>query len=399
MKIAIVLFNLATEAGASRLLFSFAQSLKKQGNAVVIFTADYNPNCFPVLSRGLDIREIKGDIPFSSVFGSKTTFGKILGSLRLYKLAALNARRIADAMENDFDIVNCHTDFSYRVGALYKKRNPKAKFIWTMHDSPFDFNPKKGFIRNISSKIFYAVQEKIERRFFKKADIAVVIDNRNKEIAEKELGLNTRILRGGVDFESFYRPVKSKPDSKKIALLSVGSLGRYRRFEDVISATAILRKKGYDARTLLVCQDFWADKIYREEFESFIENSGIKNYIDARFEGVAEKDFMDVYRQSDVYIYATHIKIWGIAPFEAMSAGLPLVVCSGSSDAEVLKDGENALFFEPLNPNQLAEKVEILMKDSSFYGKITSNGQRFVKENVSWDAYARGFIEIALGNK
>ncbi len=399
MKIAIVLFNLATEAGASRLLFSFAQSLKKQGNTVVIFTADYDPKCFSLLSRGLDIREIRSRVPFSSVFGSKTIFGKAWESVKLYRLAGINAERITAAMEDDFDIVNCHTDFSYRVGAMYKKKNPKAKFIWTMHDSPFDFNPKKGFIRNLLSRMFYAAQEMMERKFFKKADIVVVIDNRNKEIAEKELKLNTRILRGGVDFDAFYKPVKSKPVSKKVNLLSVGSLGRYRRFEDVVSATVILRKRGYDARALLVCKDFWGDKDYRAEFENFIKKSGVEDYVDARFEGIPENDFMSVYKKSDIYVYATHIKIWGIAPFEAMSAGLPLIVCRGSSDAEVLKDNSNSLFFEPLNPSDLADKVEILINNNDLRRKVASSGQKFVKENLSWDAYAKGFLEIALAKK
>ncbi|MBU6500547.1 MAG: glycosyltransferase family 4 protein [Patescibacteria group bacterium] len=393
MKIALVLFNLAVEAGAPRFLLSFAQALKRQGHDVVIFTAEYSPNCFPPLTKGLDIREIKGSKSLSSVVGAKDIFGKILNRVRWYGLVDEISRDIVKAMDKDFDIVNCHTDFSYRVGSLYKKINPKAKFIWTMHDSPFDFNPKSNVLLNLLSRVSYFIEEIIERGSFKGADLVAVLDERNAKIS-RGFGLKTEIIRGGVDFEAFYGPTHNMPaGSKKIRLVSVGSLGPYRGFEDTISATAALRKRGYDASALIVCEDFWSNGPYRKNFESFIENSGAKEYIDARFKGVPENQFKAVYRDSDVYVYATNIKIWGMAPFEAMTAGLPAIICDASSDIEVLINRENALFVPPHRPDKIADCVEDLISSPDLYAKVASGGQKFVRDNLTWEKYAANFLK------
>lgn len=394
MKIAVILFNLATEAGAPRLLLSFAQALKRQGHEVVIFTAEYDPKCFPELTRGLDIREIKGPAPFVSTLGARTVLGKGLQRIARYRLAGEIARRIFAAMEPDFDVVNCHTDFSYRVGALYKRRHPEAKFIWTMHDSPFDFNPKRRFLENLLARASYAVEEAVERRFFMGADLVVTLDRRNCDIA-RGFGLPAEVVAGGVDFEAFYAPARPAPEGKRVRLLSVGSLGPYRRFEDTVGAAAILRRRGYDARVLLACEDFWGNKDYRREFERFIENSGVKEYVDARFQGIPEKEFPAAYRASDVYVYATNIRIWGMGPLEAMAAGLPAVICRASSNAEVFADGQNALFSDASRPDQIAGCVERLLADPGFYKKIAEGGQKFVHENLTWGKYAERFIRAA----
>lgn len=393
MKIALILFNLSTEAGAPRFLLSFAQALKKMGHRVVIYTSEYNPGkCFPNLNKGLDIREIKSPAPAASTLGAGTILGKGIQRIQRYRLTNKIARDITAAMDRDFDIVNCHTDFSYRVGFLYKKINQKAKFIWTMHDSPFDFNPKKNFLENMVIKIAYAVEETLEKRFFLKADLAVVLDNRNAEIA-RGFGLPTEVIRGGVDFNAFYaEPRRRQAGSKDVNLIGVGSLGPYRRFEDIISAVAILRKRGCNAKALLACQDFWSNKAYRQSFEKFIDDSGVAKFIDARFNGIPEKEFAKAYDQSDVYIYPTNLKIWGMAPFEAMTAGLPTIICSASSDVEVIKDGENALLVDPLRPDQIADRVEQLIKSPELYENIARNGQEFVRNNLTWEKYAENFM-------
>lgn len=78
---------------------------------------------------------------------------------------------------------------------------------------------------------------------------------------------------------------------------------------------------------------------------------------------------------------------------------MPLVVSRVTSVAVALKDGENALFVDPLRPDQIADKVQELISDEKLYKKIAENGQKFTKENISWNAYARGFLEIASGTK
>lgn len=108
---------------------------------------------------------------------------------------------------------------------------------------------------------------------------------------------------------------------------------------------------------------------------------------------MSEGGLLEAYEKSDVFVFPNHIKIWGLAAFEAMAAGLPLVVSNITSIAEVLRDNENALFVEPLRPEQIAHKVEQLLKDPLVYKEIATAGQEFVKKELTWDAYAKRFLD------
>ncbi len=123
-------------------------------------------------------------------------------------------------------------------------------------------------------------------------------------------------------------------------------------------------------------------------------------YIDFRFDGASEKELTRIYRESDIYISATHLPpprngfSWGLAIFEAIAAGLPALIVSTNDVREALADGRTALFFEPAHPEQIAAKAKMLMDNPEHYYSLASAAQNFVKEHMSWNAYAEQFTKL-----
>ena len=110
------------------------------------------------------------------------------------------------------------------------------------------------------------------------------------------------------------------------------------------------------------------------------------------FDGATEEELRAALAAADVFVFASVINIWNMSSFEAMAAGLPLVVSSATSLPEVLKDGTTALFFKPGDAEDIAEKVVALVRDPERCYAIAAAGQKFVGEHLSWDAYAKEFI-------
>jgi len=150
-----------------------------------------------------------------------------------------------------------------------------------------------------------------------------------------------------------------------------------------------LRKEGYNVRALIICKDYWADKTYRQSFEAFIVKSGAADRIDARFDGVSEEVMLSSIRESHVSVVPQSAKVWIATACEAMAAGLPLVVSRATSMVDVLQDGENALFVDPLRPDRIADTIKSLIDDPARYMSIASAGQRYVKENLSFEAFVK----------
>ena len=72
MKIALVYYNLTAQGGGQRQFLSLARELKKMGEQVVVYAAEFDPRCYPAISEGLDVRIIQMPKKFSDVdYGSK----------------------------------------------------------------------------------------------------------------------------------------------------------------------------------------------------------------------------------------------------------------------------------------------------------------------------------------
>lgn len=368
MRIAYIHHNLARESGDPRMAAQIMQHLNKAGHEIAGYTFLYDSHCFNDLMVGIDVR----------VVASST--GRIGG--KLDKLYA--------TLERGVDVLVCHNDFSYRLGIRYKKANPRTKIVWIMNNAPFVIYPKPNILLYIAARIKAFFSKLTVKRFIRGVDLIVVHDQGNKEYAQ-QLHRPIAVIPIGVEFDKFYNPVREISVGQKILLLGVGAFSAYRRFEDIISAVAELRKRGLDVRATLVCKDFGTHPRYRVQFERYIQQSGVQKYIDARFYGATDMELLELYRKSSIFIFPNHIRIWGMAAFEAMAAGLPLVVSRITSAAEVLREGEHALFVDPLHPEQIADCVEKFVQNPVLHKRMAVAGQEFVRTQLSWKRYVEDF--------
>ena len=87
-----------------------------------------------------------------------------------------------------------------------------------------------------------------------------------------------------------------------------------------------------------------------------------------------------------------------IGVFEAMAAGLPVVLCRTTASTEVLKDGENAFFVDPQNPEEIALKIKLLIDKPDIYKIVATNGQNLVREKLTWSKYTGKLLDLIKKN-
>lgn len=386
-----------------------ARKLEEGGHKVVIYAPEFSGEYFKELWTGLDIRVVppKYNPVWSGSGKAKNIFSWIKKKFEQERAKLSASKTIAEKMDDDFDVVNVH-DFAYLASPFYKKRNPNARIVWTANDPPYVYLPKDNFLRDILSKIYNRLRNLSSRKYFRAVDSVAVLDIYNKEWCDRQR-LNATIVHAGADSEGFYLPVKdfkNRVDKKSIRLFGLGSFNKYRHYEDTIMAVKFLRDRGYDASALIVANDMWDEKKYREEILKLIKDNNLEKEIDLRLKGIPEQGLLDAYKNTDVFIYMNYLPFprngfgFSIAVFEAMAAGLPVVLCRTTTSIEVLEDGKSALFVDPMSPKQIADKVEFLIKNPDKYGSIAAAGQRLVKENLTWDNYTKGMLDlIGAGNK
>ncbi len=399
MKIAIVCLNLSWQAGGVRLIYSLAHALEKPGVRVVIYAPEINESAYPDLRKGLDIRVIPSPMPIAWQYASEGLIGRTREKLARGRTLAAAGRKIAEAMDGDFDIVNLH-DFSYQIAPLYKQKNPRARIIWTMNDPPYMYLPKESFLYDIASRVFNWYEDIVERKFFRFIDAVVVLVRRNKAWAE-ERGMKGKVVWSGLDFDGFWAPPKRIEKKNEYVVLGVGALNKYRRFEDIVYAVKILRERSFNVRAIIVCKNIWKEDTYRDKLLAYARERGVGEYINFRLDGVSDDELKRLYASSDFFVLPIHLPSprdgfgWQLVPFEAMASGVPVIISNKIDATEALRDGETACFVNPLSPGQIADKVEMLIGNPDLYMKIAKNGQEFVRKEMSWKKYAEEMLALS----
>ncbi len=395
MRIGIVRLNLVSEDGDSRMVYSKAKSLMDLGHDVSIFTVNFNKNAFSKLNQGLSINVV----PFSKkdklLKNSNNIFGKIFYRLR-YLYLSRNALAVLKLrlLDEKFSIVDLHNDHSYRLARWYKKFHSDTFVIWTMNNCPFYRSKKNNLIAGFFSVVFSSLERTIVKAHINCIDAIIANDNEQMD-AISQLSKRVFMLRIPVNFELFYAPVRNiEPGIKKCDLLSVGSLSPARNFEDTIITGAKLNELGYDVNVEIICNDYWRNKEYKKKLIDLVKEKHMQDRVNFHFSGVDEEKLLNIQRQSTFFVFPNKLRMWGMAAFEAMAAGLLLIASSVTSVAEELEDNEDAIIVNVGDTDAMVARIAGLLEEPQKYRAIVSAGQDFVRENLSWERYARKYTEL-----
>ncbi len=400
MKIGIVCVNLSFVAGGPRLVFGLAHSLERAGHKVIIYAPDFDAEHYRDYAAGLDIRIVKPGAPLIWTGRPRGILGWVWNKIEQERRVIDASRRIAYEMDADFDIINVH-DFAYRTGYFYKKKNPLAHVIWTENAPPHIYISKNKLFFDLLGAVYKLWKKLSSRKYFRAIGKVAVLDFLNERWAREQGFKDIRVIRCGVDFKKFYAPVKdfaARAKAKKARLFSLGALSVYRRYDVVTRAVKILRDKGVDALALIICNNIWKEDAVMENLIKLRKELNMEQYVDFRFAGVSEEELQKIYRESDFFVQAVYVTPpghhgWGIVNFEGMSAGLPLILVRSATATEVLKDGENAFFVDPLSSEQIAEKAELCIEHPEIYSRVARAGQE-VARGMTWEKYSEETLEL-----
>jgi len=173
---------------------------------------------------------------------------------------------------------------------------------------------------------------------------------------------NPAIIPNAVDHERFHPGVDGSsirqrlgiPDGKPIVLL-VCRVVPHKGVEHLVEAARYVP----DAEFLIVGEGSSLVTMRR-----LARTLGVSHHV--RFLGrVSQEDLPKVYAACDVFVLpsVSRLEAFGIAALEAMSTEKPVVVADIPGLREVIEDGREGLLADPVNPQDLAEKIRRLLAD------------------------------------
>lgn len=155
-----------------------------------------------------------------------------------------------------------------------------------------------------------------------------------------------------------------KDHPKNNTILFAGTLNRRKGYLDLIYAFSIIAKK-YPEWILVFAGNGELDKA-----KKIAEELNILDQVD--FSGWVygmQKD--DLFRSSSIFCLPSYAEGFPMAVLDAWAYGLPVITTPVGGLPDILKNGENALVFEPGDINDLAKKLEILISSIELRARLS----------------------------
>jgi len=170
-------------------------------------------------------------------------------------------------------------------------------------------------------------------------------------------------------------------------ILYVGVLAKHKNLERLVKAFAILKRKNQlDYQLVLVGGKGSATN----DIGRTIKNEGMNSEV-ILTEFVPVEDLHVLYRNASLFVFPSLYEGFGLPLIEAMSHGVPIVCSSAGPLSEVA--GNAAIFFDPLDVNNMAHAIERVLKDLDLKNKLIKRGYERVK-NFSWENTARKTLAV-----
>jgi glycosyltransferase involved in cell wall biosynthesis len=387
MKIGQLVNNLDVSGGYQKLVVRFTQSLQKLGHEVVVYTPSVDKKkCYPN-----DIGDLK--------IVTLTKEEKALPHIEKYKA-------MAGKIANDLDALIIHDDISL-IALPHLPKTPKLTVAWMLNNQLPENLGKyhaelfhlwkhgaghtKDKLRDIRGK---AKEVQLMRKGLKRVHIFATYDKFNQQLVRRQLHKTADFVAAGADLERFKVYAKNRNFKEKgyYELLSVGVVFPHRRYEDIIQAVdQLVTQKLPVHATIVGLQDLSPD--YFKKLGEMVKDLKLQKHITFKHY-VTDDEMTQLYKKSDAFLFINDGFTWGISVFEAVAAGLPVVITNNIGAADLVENGKTGWLVNPRAPKEVAAAIKEIITKRDKAQKIADKAANELAAFVSWDAYTKRMLDL-----
>lgn len=275
----------------------------------------------------------------------------------------------------------------------FLQRHPIPKSICTIHDvTPLFFPGHRmgSLIRRIGYKAVFSAT-------LHKAKKIIAVSESTKQGITEHFNVKTekiKVIYNGVD-ERFgiiqnhgiINEAKLKYGIDKPFMFFVSVWRSHKNIEGLVKAFNIAKKKHKIPHQLVIGgrEDLHSTDIRKEINASPFKNDIITpGYID-------HEDLPALYNAADLFVIPSFIEGFGLTAIEAQKCGCAVASSNTSSLPEILND--SALFFDPNNCEEMAERIYKILNDSELKKSLIEKGLENSKR-FSWQSCAKETLDI-----
>ncbi len=208
-------------------------------------------------------------------------------------------------------------------------------------------------------------------------DVKKFISSNNKK---------TLAIYNGVNLKEFND--KDSYSHRRPYIFSIGRFVYKKGFDILIKAFSFIADKIGDVDLIIA-----GDGPEKKKYENLIKELNLNERI--HLIGYSDrKKTVRLFNGCEFFVLPSRKEPQGIVNLEAMSASKAIIATSVDGVPELVKDNFNGLLVESENPEKLANKIELLLKDKKLQLSLGHNGREIVEDRFSWAKIADDYLDV-----
>lgn len=285
------------------------------------------------------------------------------------------------AGKNGYDL--SHSFFTIPCGlvSLLLKRKYKIPYVVSLRGSDVP-----GYSDRFS--LLYAFAKPLVKKIWKESFAVVANSKGLKELAlltnpKQEIG----VIYNGIEIADFIPKPEARPKEKIIITTGASRITARKGINYLLEAVKKLSPK-YPNLYLKAM----GDGNEKENLEKMAKELGLERNVE--FIGrIPRENTSPYYQEAGIFVLPSLNEGMSNAMLEALASGLPLIATDTGGTKELVEEGKNGFIVKMKDSQDLAEKIEILMKDSDLRKRM-GEASRKKAESMSWKNVAEKYFEI-----
>jgi len=273
-----------------------------------------------------------------------------------------------------FDVIHAHDWLAYPAGLAVRRATGKPLVVH-IHATEFD---RSG--EHVNQRVY-----DMERAGLLGADRVIAVSMLTKSICEKRYGVDPsriEVVYNGVEVESGQPGAGARIRARDRIVLFLGRITMQKGPEYFVRAAQRVLEKMDNVKFVVVGS---CDMAMRMVEQAASLGIGHKVLFTGFLRGA---DVPRVFRMADCYVMPSVSEPFGIAPLEAMSHDVPVIISKQSGVSEVL---DHALKVDFWDVDEMANKIIAVLRHPPLSQTLRSHGA-FELRRLTWDDAARRVV-------
>jgi glycosyltransferase involved in cell wall biosynthesis len=209
-----------------------------------------------------------------------------------------------------------------------------------------------------------------------------------------QIASKVHVVHNGVDISKIVAEVDRSVDvdamvAGKPFILNIATFERKKGQDVLIRAFHRIHADFPEMRLVLIGRSGETEMSLR----SLAEELGISGKV-VMIKDLEHRKVTAILERAAIFALPSRVEPFGIVVLEAGIFNVPVVASAVGGVPEILQDGRNGYLVQPDDPDALAARITLLLRDRDEHERLSLSLQRHVRERFDWVHAYRRYLEI-----